>query len=78
MDDDATADGPQIAGDITAKKTWIVAYLYCKMKALLHHLDVLFPGKDPDIKLRHKLPGRPVFKSVLKNFVPDDQRRESF
>lgn len=63
MDDDATADGPQIAGDITAKKTRIVVYLYCKMKALLHHLDALFPGDDPAIKPRDKLPGHMSLKA---------------
>lgn len=62
MDDDATADGPQIAGDIAAKKTRIVVYLYCKMEALLHHLDALFPEDDPAIKTRDKLSGRMCLK----------------
>lgn len=55
MDDDATADGPQIAGDIVAKKIRKVVYLYCKMKALLHHLDALLLVDDPIIKSRDKL-----------------------
>ena len=65
MDDDATADGPQIAGDIATKKIRMAVYLYCKMEALLRHLDTLFPGDDLTIKPRRDLPKSYVFESMF-------------